>query len=59
MPFDPSGEEVKRRRAEIMVRACDELINELRAAGGPDADWQIQALESLRHSVSAESRLAA
>ena len=60
MPFDPSDEERENRRhAEIIVRACDELISELRAAGGPDADWQIQILESVRQSALTESPLAA
>ena len=60
MPFNPSDEERENRiRVEILVRACDELISELRAAGGPDADWQIQVLESVRQSALTESSLAA
>ena len=52
MPFDPSDEEEgARRRAEIVVRACDELLGEIRAHGGPDGQWKIEVLESLRRSA--------
>jgi hypothetical protein len=50
--FDPSDEEDrKRRRTALLVRACDELINEIRAAGGPDAQWKIDMLETRRRSL--------
>ncbi len=59
MPFDPSDEdESTRRRTEILARACDELLSEIRASGEHDAEWKIEVLESLRRSVYELSRAA-
>jgi hypothetical protein len=55
MPFDPSDEEERqRRRTALFVRVCEELLSEIRAAGGPDAQWKIEMLEERRRSLHEE-----
>jgi hypothetical protein len=57
MPFDPSDEEERRRRrTALLARVCEELLSEIRAAGGPDAGWKINLLEARRRSLCEETR---
>jgi hypothetical protein len=39
-----------------LVCACEELLTEIRAAGGPDARWKIKVLEARRRSLYEEIR---
>jgi hypothetical protein len=55
MPFDPSDEEERtRRRTALLAHVCEELLSEIRAAGGPDAQWKIEILEARRCSLNDE-----
>jgi hypothetical protein len=57
MPFDPSDEEERRRRrTALLARACEELLSEIRAAGGPNERWKIEVLEARRRSLCKEIR---
>ena len=51
MPFRPSDEDEKRRRAGVLLLACDTLLRDMRRMGAPEGDWQMSALRRLRKSL--------
>jgi hypothetical protein len=50
MPSRPSDEEEVRRRAGVLLLACDTLLRDLRRAY-PDGDWRVDALRRLRRTL--------
>ncbi len=51
MPFRPSDEDEVRRRAGVLLLACDSLLREIKRAGAPDGDWRVSALRRLRRAL--------
>jgi hypothetical protein len=51
MPFRPSDEDEKRRRAGVLLLACEAMLRDMRRAGAADTDWRVSALRRLRQSL--------
>jgi hypothetical protein len=51
MPSRPSDEDERRRRAGVLLLACEELMREMRRAGTADSDWRVGVLRRLRKSL--------
>ena len=49
--FSPSDEDEERRRAGVLLLACETLLRDMRRAGAADTDWRVSVLQRLRQSL--------
>ena len=47
----PSDEEDERRRAGVLLIACETLLHDMRCAGAAESDWRMGVLRRLRRSL--------